>query len=190
MKKQLLILFMALIAIGLSTAYGQTVTCPVPRVDITCIPGDALHPAAGVPYDYIVDVPTPPGTKEYTWFVTQDQHFINAGVLTLAREIAPGPIILAAGAGYNDPATATGTLSLTWNSFLYDPLAPVFVVIQVKNDAGAGGCVTQNMKVFKIEPINAFTLDVVNVDALGVAQTYDTPIDHSRHRGCTVFNWS
>jgi len=54
-------------------------------------------------------------------------------------------------------------------------------VIQVKNDAGAGGCITQNMKVFKIEPINSFTLDIVNVNAAGAAQAYETPIDRCIH---------
>jgi hypothetical protein len=177
MKKQLyLILMPAIFAISFTAAYGQ-VTCPLPRIDITCLPGDALHPAAGIPYSYEVSVTTPAGTKEYTWFVTQDKNFIVGGVLTAARETAPGLHILAAGVGYNDPLLGAPTLSITWNSFLYDPANPVFVVIQVKNDAGAGGCVTQNMKVFKIEPINAFTLDVVNVDALGVAQGYDTPIN-------------
>jgi len=182
MKKQLLIVLVALLAIGLNSTFGQTVTCPDPRVDPTCIPGDALHPAAGIPYTYEVLVPTPPGTQEFTWFATQEDNFIAGGVLTPIRETLPGStLILATGAGYNDPATGTNTVSITWNSYLYDPLNPVFVVIQVKVDAGAGGCVTQNMKVFKIEPINFFTLDIQNVNAAGVAQAYDTPIDRCIH---------
>jgi hypothetical protein len=182
MKKQLFILILAVFAIGLTNVSGQ-VTCPVPRpVDITCLPSDALHPIAGTPYDYTVVVPTPPGTKEYTWFVTQDPAFIVAGTLTSAREAVGGLHIAAAGSGYNDPLTGAATLSITWKSFIHDPLLPVFVVIQVQNTAStADACVTKNMKVFKIMPVNAFTLDIANVNALGVAQALETPIDRCIH---------
>jgi hypothetical protein len=163
MKKQLLIMIVVLFTISFSTAYGQL----APR-SVTCLTADALHPVAGQPYTYDVAVPTPPGTKEFTWFVTQDQHFINAGVLTSTREVvATSSLIAATGTGYNDPATGTNTLSLTWKSFVYDPAAPVFVVIQVRNDAGAGGCVSQNMKVYKIMPQNSFTLDIANLNTGG-----------------------
>lgn len=182
MKKQLVMILVAIIVIGLSSSFGQTVTCPVPRpVDPVCLPSDALHPLAGTPYNYVVNVPTPPGTKEYTWFVTQDPAFIAAGVLTANRETVPGVHVAASGAGYNDPLTGTNTLSLTWKSFTIDLANPVFVVIYVKNTAPAGGCVTNNMKVFKILPVNAFTLDIANVTAAGVAQAYETPIDRCIH---------
>jgi hypothetical protein len=161
MKKQILLLIVALIAISFSTAYGQSLA---PRA-ITCLTSDALHPVAGQPYNYVVDVPNPAGTKEYTWFVTQDQHFINAGFLTASRETILGNLLAATGTGYNDVSNGSNTLSLTWKSFAYDPTAPVFVVIQVKNDAGGGACVTQNMKVYKIQPQNAFTLDIANLQS-------------------------
>jgi hypothetical protein len=162
MKKQLLILIVALVAISFSTAYGQL----APRA-ITCLTADALHPIAGTPFTYEITVPTPAGTKEYTWFVTQDQHFINAGVLTANREVVPASgIVAATGAGYNDAGTGTNTVSITWKSFAYDPTAPVFVVIQVKNTASTpDACVSQNMKVYKIIPQNAFSLDIANLNA-------------------------
>ena len=176
-------ILVTIFAIGFTSTFGQTVTCPVPRtVDITCLPSDALHPVAGTPYDYTVVVPTPPGTKAYTWFVTQDPAFIAAGVLTANRETSPGLHIAATGVGYNDPATGLATLSITWKSFVPDPALPVFVVINVQNTAStADACVSQNMKVFKILPVNAFTLDIANVTALGVAQGYETPIDRCIH---------
>ncbi len=160
MKKQLFILIMVLIAISFSTAYGQLAPRPV-----TCLTADALHPIAGAPYTYEVTVPTPAGTKEYTWFVTQDQHFINAGVLTANREITPASAIVAAtGTGYNNAATGTNTVSITWKSFAYNPANPVFVVIQVRNTASTpDACISQNMKVYKILPQNAFTLDIANL---------------------------
>lgn len=185
MKKSIFILIMAFFAIGFSSTYGQTVICPVPRtVDPICLPSDALHVIAGTPYNYVVEVPTPLGTKEYTWFVTQDPAFITAGALTLNREVAPWPSlhIAATGAGYNDPATGTNTLSITWRYFVPDPALPVFVVINVKNTPILPDlCVSQNMKVFKILTVNAFTLDIVNVNAAGVAQGYEAPIDRCIH---------
>jgi hypothetical protein len=183
MKKQLLIVLMAFFAIGLSSSYGQVI-CPVPRpVDITCLPNDALHPVAGHPYDYIVVVPTPPGTKEYTWFVTQSTAFITAGVLTGNRETPiPSLHIAATGSGYNNPATGMPTLSITWKYFVPDPALPVFVVINVKNTANTpDACVSQNMKVFKILPVNAFTLDIANVNKLGVSQSYTDSIARCIH---------
>ena len=162
MKKQLLILIVVFFAIGFSTAYGQLVPRPV-----TCLTPDALHPIAGQPYLYEVVVPTPPGTKEYTWFVTQDQHFINVGVLTGNREIVgTSALVAATGTGYNDPLTGAASVSITWQSFAYNPAQPVFVVIQVKNAASTpDACLSQNMKVFKIVPTNAFTLDIANLMA-------------------------
>lgn len=183
MKKQLLTLIVAIFAITFTTAYGQ-VTCPVPRpVDITCLPNDALHPVAGHPYDYIVSVPTPIGTKEYTWFVTQDPAFIAAGILTANRETPiPSLHIAATGTGYNNPATGSPTLSITWKYFVPDPALPVFVVINVKNTASTpDACVSQNMKVFKILPVNAFTLDIANVNKLGVSQSYTDSITRCIH---------
>jgi predicted regulator of Ras-like GTPase activity (Roadblock/LC7/MglB family) len=185
MKKQLLILIVAFAAISFSTAYGQL----APRA-VTCLTADALHPIAGSPYTYEITVPTPAGTKQYTWFVTQDQHFINAGVLTGNREAVPASTIVAAtGAGYNDVATGTNTVSITWKSFAYDPLAPVFVVIQVQNTASTpDACVSKNMKVYKIVPQNAFTLDITNLgtggsetEAGAIAGTYGSNIDRCIH---------
>jgi hypothetical protein len=182
MKKQLLILFLALFAIGLSSSYGQD--CPLPRpVDVTCLTSDALHPVAGTPYDYTITVPTPPGTREFTWFVTQEQNFIAAGILTPNREIVgPSALIAATGSGYNDPATGTATVNITWKAFVYDPSAPVFVVIHVKNAASTPDlCVTNNMKVYKIEPQIAFTLDIANVTKVGVTQDYEDTIARCLH---------
>lgn len=171
MKKQLLILIVAVFALGFSSAYAQLAPRPV-----TCLTPDALHPIAGTPFTYEVNVPTPAGTKEYTWFVTQDQHFINAGVLTANREVVPtSNLVAATGVGYNNAATGTNSISITWKSFFYDPTQPVFVVIQVKNTASSpDACVTQNMKVYKIIPQNAFTLDIANLQTGATPNTAGT----------------
>lgn len=173
MKKQLLIMVIALFAIGISSAYGQTLA---PRA-ITCLSADALHPIAGTPYTYTITVPTPPtGVKNVLWFATQDKNFITNKVLTSNR-IPTGSIMLAtAGAGYNVSTAGQLTMTLTWNSFIYDALNPVFVVVNVVNVDGS--CSPNNMKVYKIIPINAFTLDIANLDKTKVLQTgYGTNID-------------
>ncbi len=189
MKNQILFLgFLVLACLAnVTKVWGQLtapVTSPVPRaVDVTCLPNDALHPVPGTPYDYTVTVPTPAGTKSYTWFVTQDPKFIDAGILTTNREVAGGVHISALGSGYNDAATGAATLSITWKSFAPDPALPVFVVIQVEHAASApGACSTMNLKVFKIEPINSFTLDIANVGLEGGAPAaYETPVDRCIH---------
>jgi hypothetical protein len=183
MKKSILILIVAIFAIGFSSSYGQ-VTCPVPRtVDPVCLPSDALHPKAGNPYNYTVVVPTPPGTKEYTWFVTQDQNFITGGILTANREFPiPSLHVAATGVGYNNPATGTATLSITWKYWVPDPALPVFVVINVRNlPIIPDVCISQNMKVFKIMPVNAFTLDIQNVKLDHTTPGYEVQIDRCIH---------
>ena len=165
-KRSFLILVIALVIGAVNQMHGQV--CPDARaVDITCLPSSAINPIPGTVYDYTVDVPVPPGTKEYYWIVTTDQSFIENGVLTNAIEYEAGPYLSFTGSGYADPGTGTATIQLTWEYF--DPNIPVFVIIQVRNTDAT--CTTQNMKVYKIEPLNAFTLDISNVDQNGVALT-------------------
>jgi hypothetical protein len=172
MKKQLLILIVALFAIGMYSAKAQ-ITCPVPR-PVECLTADALHPIAGTPYTYEVSVPTPPGTKTYQWYVTQNQAFIAGGVLNSATaEPIGGPFVLAAGPNYNVATANQNTISITWKSFVYNPAQPLFVVINVVNGPPpVGTCNSQNMKVYKIEPTNAFTLDIASVTQLGATLLY------------------
>jgi hypothetical protein len=168
MKKSIFILLMALFAIGVTTAYGQL----VPRA-ITCLPADAFHPIAGTPYTYSITVPTPlTGTRTILWRVTQDETFITNKVLVAAAEL-PGTsdYLASADADYNTfNPVAPGNLDmvLTWKSFAYDPANPIFVIVHVANDDGT--CNINNMKVYRIEPITAFTLDIANKDLLGAVQ--------------------
>ena len=166
MKKQIFILLMVVATFVMTKTYGQL----APRT-VTCLTADALHPISGSPYSYEIQVPTPTGTKAYTWFVTQDKNFIASGTLTANRETndGSGTHLLTTGTGYNNTTTGTNTLSITWKSFIYDAANPVFVVIQATNNDGS--CTTQNMKVFKIQPQNSFTLDIANLDTGGTPAT-------------------
>lgn len=175
MKKQLFILIIALFVIGIYSADAQ-ITCPIPRT-IECLSADALHPIAGTSYTYEVNVPTPPGTKSYTWYVTQDQNFVVGGILNNTTDLEPigGTYVNAAGPNYNVSTANQNTISITWQSYVYDPLQPLFVVISVDNVGTT--CNTHNLKVYKIEPRNAFTLDVANVNQSGATLGYgaDSP---------------
>jgi len=182
MKKQILILsvaFLASVTVVFAQApnLGGAATCITPTT-VTCLTSDELHPVPGTDYDYTVNVPTPPGTKYYNWFVTQDQNFITGSTLTTAIEAnnGTGAHIQATGAGYNDPGTiptpgtGTNTINITWKSFTHDPAAPVFLVIYVQND---DACTTDNIQVYVIEPAHAFTLDIANIGIDGSAQGDD-----------------
>jgi len=183
MKKQNLLLTfftLALIFAGMNNVFGQDLssaptTCLTPTA-VTCLTSDALHPIPGTAYDYTVEVPTPPGTKQYTWLVTQDQTFIDATGLVATPESndGSGAHIQSTGSGYNDPATGGLTLNITWKSFTYDATQPVFVVIYATNEDG-NVCTTDNIEVFKIEPVHAFTLDIANLGADGTSQAADYP---------------
>lgn len=178
MKKQILILVLAIFAIGFtSTAFGQNLggvpICPDPTpLDATCNTTNGLAPIPGVEYPYTVEVPSPTtGTKSFTWFVTQDQNFITAGAITAAAEAndGTGAHIFQTGTGYNNPTTGTASIDITWKYWAHDPDHPVFLVIYVENDE----CPTDNIKVYIIIPRHSFTLDIVNIAEDGSAQAND-----------------
>jgi len=191
MKKQILFLSFLVLAVlaGVTNSYGQL----APRT-INCLPSDALHPVAGTEYTYQIDVPATPNPGDawssmtYLWYVTQldlgaatpDDYFIDplTGDLRTASDDGDGTGIFLANASgdySNTGVAAVGAnndLTLTWKSFTYDANKPVFVVIYTKGNNGV--CDTENMKVFKIEPINAFTLDIDNLQADATQHTPTT----------------
>lgn len=181
MKKQILILALFVLAlfVGTSTAFAQLVPRPV-----TCLTYDALHPVPGTPYTYMVDVPNITGTsvKTYTWFVTQNQKFIELVGTPLVpqlnyttafgAEAVTGGKFMAAGTGYATPGSLEPSISITWKSFAYVPSKPLFVVVQAVGDNGV--CTPNNLKVYEIKPLFAFTLDIDNLTADGANDA--TPI--------------
>lgn len=174
MKKQILVLLLALFAIGITSVNAQLTPRALECIDLT----NPLIPVPGRPYTYEVNVPTPPGAKSYLWFVTQDINFITAGALTSNRTTIGGPLLAAGSGHYNTSTLNANTISLTWQSFVLNPNEYVFVVIQVVNDNGT--CDTKNLKVYRIQPIHAFSLDIANVLPTGVilGADYGANINH------------
>lgn len=178
MKKQLLILVLAIFALGFSTStFGQAPnltgapSCP-PVLPLVCTDDNGLEPIVGQTYNYTVTIGNPPsGTNSFHWFVTTDQGFITPTGITAARELGDGsgPHILLGGAGYNDPANGAATISMSWKYWTHNPANPVFLVIYVENEV-TGGCTTDNIQVYIIIPSHSFSLDIANIDANGAAQ--------------------
>jgi hypothetical protein len=181
MKKQILILVLATFAIGfLNKAYAQT---PLTPRTITCLTlsADALHPVPGQDYDYTIEVPniaTFTDPMHYRWFVTQDPNFITivGGVPTVTNNIALDGSYFdvddLAGSGYNlinPPLAGEPNINITWRSAGYDRTRPIFLAIMVIGDDGT--CTPNNLKVYKIEPQFAFTLDLANLDGTGALQS-------------------
>jgi hypothetical protein len=166
MKKQILILVLAILAIGFSsTAFGQALT---PRtlecIDLT----DPLNVVPGQPYTYEVNVPTPPGTKTFHWFITQDINMITNAAVSATIQTVGGPILAAGEAGtYNTPTSTDNSVTLTFQSFTLAAGEYVFLGVLVTNDGATPDCNTNNFKVYRILPLHAFSLDIANVDATG-----------------------
>lgn len=173
MKKHIIILAMMLFAFGISESMAQDpILTPTPLggcIDLN----DPLRPVPGNPYNYEVNVPTPPGTKSFRWYVTQDPTFATAGTYNWATATnIGGPILAAGSAHYNALTQDANTISLTWQSFVLDPTDYVFVVIYVENVSAE--CTTNNIKVYRIIPQHAFTLDIANINP-GAPPTIGSP---------------
>ena len=181
MKKQIFILvFFALAIFATGTrSYGQyaadiviaptaSIYCPTPTAVVaSCVKSDELHPVPGTQYTYKVTVND--ANSAIHWFVTKDPAFITGGVLTTNIEdktssdyvISAGTIV-ATSAAYNIPANTKNQIDVTWKSF--DPTLKVFLVTYAKNSTGC----TNNIQVYRIEPVQVFTLDIVALTSGGL----------------------
>lgn len=154
MKKHFL--FSTMFALTAALSYGQattatTGTAPTP---VTCT-DDALHPIIGKEYTY-KGTGTPAGGT-YHIFATNSTNFIQNGALNTTGAYTATNGLLKAGAGYNVNTNSTGETKLSWSGTAANPS---FVVIQYKQN---GTCTTDNLKVYKIEPKNAFIIEIRNM---------------------------
>ena len=175
MKKLIFIIMMLALMVSSNLVLGQTAVHNSWPMPISCA-NDPLHPIAGKPYTYNVDV-TPTG-GDFQWWATKDYNFIVDGANNIgtALTVAPGELI-ATSANYGT-TDVYDTVSITWSSEILantDTLTnPTFVAVQY--DAPASGC-ANNLKVYSIMPVTAFTVDILNLDALGDTLAYGLPLD-------------
>jgi hypothetical protein len=173
MKKQFLfILTLALLA-SIQNVFGQSVTHEAPQ-PFVCTTSGPLNPVAGVSYDYSATVAPTGGT--FHWWATTDQNFISASANNIGTALTVNPNeLLNTSPNYASvPGTAEDQVSITWSSPILNAAqtTPTFVVVQY--DAPAAGC-ANNLKVYKIDPINGFTVDILNLDASQAPLSYGTP---------------
>jgi len=156
-----------------------------------------LNPVAGIPYDYSAFVnPSGDETNAGTahWFVTTDIEFIiNSSLKTASHETVGGDYVSAA--IVDGTAVTTGNtlgtassegggteeelgITITWKSeglsnvsYVTGDESPLFVGIMY--EAPADAC-ANNIQVWRIEPIIAFTLDITNVEFEPVSETFES----------------
>ena len=163
MKKQLLLLIVAFFAV--TTAFGQAVNNPaILPVPLTCTTNDPLNPIAGKPYNYEAII-APTGGTAY-WYATKSTTF-TTGAARVATEIpADGVAILNTATNYRTSAvagTSPTSTNVTWTSAGLAGVTatnPLFMVVEYDNSAV--GC-ANNIKVMKIVPKVAFTVDITSL---------------------------
>lgn len=158
---------------------GQT----MPRVP-NCV-DSPLHPKAGKDYSYAVTIPSPYTTPQtFDWYVTDNPGFIAGSTLVTTNIIPNSKEYIDAGAGYHNTVTGSNSITIKWTAkaVLSAKTKPYFLVIQYKGTNGTL-CEAMNLRAYKIEPYNAFTLDLTNVNG-----TTDLGLDGSNvaivHRMC------
>ncbi len=186
MKKQiLLIVFVALaIIVGVNKSYAQlsqgiTATRALPP--LSCADNaNFLHPVAGVPYIYQMDGTTgAEKADQWTWFATKDPAFITNGALNTASALttASGDL-LNVSSNYNT-ASGTNSVEITWSpqvlaNTVYQGSAgqPTFVV-----GYATGENCADNIKVYEINPIMSFIVDIAAIDEKDATLAWDTPAE-------------
>jgi hypothetical protein len=155
MKKQLLIsaIFVLALLSSISNSYAQC--------------GDALNPMAGKKYTYSVDVNPTGGT--FDWFVTSNTNLATATAITSVTGVATATDIIVAGTGYNTVGSLTASIDITWTAkAVFEAtklISPVkyYLVVKYKTDC------TNNIKPWRIKPMNLFQIAVENVNSEGAA---------------------
>ena len=165
MKKQILIIVLFVMAtfVGVSKSYGQAVAGLAPR-PLTLDVSNPLRPIAGKPYTYSAVV-SPVAGQAY-WYATKATTFITVGARVAGIEIAAGITTISATTNYMTLAAASTSptsTSVTWATDVLSGVtsaAPLFMVVEYNGPV----CTTSNnIKVMKLIPQNAFTIDITNM---------------------------
>ena len=187
MKKQILIFVFFTLAIfaGVNKSYGQAVHVSAPSAT-SCV-SDALHPVAGKPYGYQVNVN--PAGGDFYWWATKDPTFISgAGNTNSATKLTTPVQLLSTSANYGVTTTAGNIVTITWSDAVLSTTkfqavpnatptiaSPSPTFIAVHYDAPAANC-ADNIKVFELDPINQFTVDIKNLNAAWASQIYGATV--------------
>ncbi|BBE18700.1 hypothetical protein AQPE_2864 [Aquipluma nitroreducens] len=158
MKKQFLFLTMfsvALIFAGTNKSYAQCAD-------------DALHPMAGKDYHYVITTAGGGTAKSYEWIVTTSTDIVKTG--TFATTIAPGPTT------YTITNAGTADATINWSpTVIAAAMAATptdyYVAVKYVATSAADGCDVDNVKAYKINPVNMFQIDLANVKSDGSAGT-------------------
>ena len=153
------LILLALNLLGGLLVQGQT----IPRLP-NCV-DSPLHPIAGKNYVYAMTIAAPYTTPQtFDWYVTDNPGFIAGSALITTNIILNDKEFIDAGTGYHNTATGTNSVNLKWTSksVANAIVKPYFLVIRYKGTNGTL-CEAMNIRAYKIEPYNAFTLDLTNV---------------------------
>lgn len=177
MKKQILFLAFFVLALfaGNSAAFGQLspgITATQALPPLSCAANaNFLHPIAGQSYTYSMDGTTGvEDVSQWTWFATKDPAFITAGALNTGAMLTSPGALLTTGANYG-VAGATSSVDITWSStiltntlYLGAPSTTVFPSPTFVVGYGTGVACADNIRVYEINPIINFTIDIANID--------------------------
>jgi len=154
MKKQLLISAIFILAVLFSATSSYAQICDNP-----------LKPLAGKKYTYGITVDPTGGV--FHWFVTSDLKLATATAILSGTGVAAAGDIIVAGTGYNEPLSTTASIDITWTAKAVfeatKAISPVkyYLVVKYTTDC------TNNIKPWRITPINLFQIDVENVNSTG-----------------------
>jgi hypothetical protein len=166
MKKSIFILFMALFA-------SFQLLAQTPHDPPTCT-SDAGSPAVGVLYTYQVSIPN---TGGYTGTGTFDWYVMTQGQLDLLTGGHIGPAVnpeFTASGYYDVPTGSANTIDITWTSVALATGQPYFLVVLYAEPTVCTP--TDNMKVYRIMPKNAFWLKADNVTTVQCAAAISSAI--------------
>lgn len=174
MKKQFILAIVVFFA-SLSVAFAQPLATPYsPPQSVSCVT-DYLHPTAGVPYTYTLNTNASAGT--WTWFATKNPAFITGGTLSSDSLLTSSGQLLEASGNYGTTGN-TNSVSITWSDAILAgtsyqgnpaPGTPTFVVGYFAS-ADATLC-ADNIKIYEINPVKAFVVDIYNLDPADLAAT-------------------
>ena len=166
MKKQLFLILILALFVGLNQSYAQAIGGSLPQA-INCT-NNAYNPVAGVPYDYSALI-NPADGSAY-WYATTATTWMTGGARPAGIELPAGGAVVAAATNYMDNAPGDAsptTTNITWTGSglaANTPAAgdPPTLFVVVEYTAPVAGC-ANNLKVYPIRPINAFVVDIMNM---------------------------